>query len=445
VNHLCHPPSSLLARLRLASLCIALAGVCGTSLAQTRAAQVMVVTGSVVAIDTQGQRRQLVKGSDVRPGDSIVTGEGALAQIRMSDGGFISIRSATEMAIDRFVFDEKESSKSNFLVSLVKGGFRSITGLIGKTNPNAYQIRSATATIGIRGTDHEPMVILPGNPSLGAPGLYDKVNDGETFIRSERGMLALRRGQIGFAPAVPTQAPQALQRVPDFYKVDIKTDARDPKDAVTTSKAPEPDKPAADAAVLLRPSTAARRDALKDTDALSAVPGALPVTSLAVPVVGNLLAPSAAVAASPGSVLSTSATLLAPASATVSNSALLVSPITPLATVASPASTLVLNPNLNLLNSAATLTTPAANLIAPIVAAPVTTLTVPSVNLVAPMATLAVPVTTVAPITPVLAPAAILVAPIAAPVVTTVVAPVIAVPAPVLVAPIVTIKSIVVK
>jgi hypothetical protein len=402
----------------------------------------MVVTGSVVAIDTQGQRRQLVKGSDVRPGDSIVTGEGALAQIRMADGGFISIRSATEMAIDRFVFDEKESSKSNFLVSLVKGGFRSITGLIGKTNPNAYQIRSATATIGIRGTDHEPMVILPGNPSLGAPGLYDKVNDGETFIRSERGMLALRRGQIGFAPIVPTQAPQALQRVPDFYKVDIKTDARDPKDAITTSKAAEPDKPAADTAVLLRPSTTARRDALKDPDAVLVAPGitpgiTTPITTLAAPAAANVLTTATGVAASPGSVLSTNATLIGPASAAVSNAAALMPPTVQLV---SPAAALVLAPNLNLASPSVTLAAPAVNLVSPI-----STLAVPTVNLVPSAATMVAPITMVAPVTTVAVPASILIAPV-----TTVVAPVIATPAlvvapPVLVAPITTIKSIVVK
>jgi hypothetical protein len=411
-------------------MCVALAGVCGTALAQTRAAQVMVVTGSVVAIDTQGQRRQLVKGSDVRPGDSIVTGEGALAQIRMSDGGFISIRSATEMAIDRFVFDEKESSKSNFLVSLVKGGFRSITGLIGKTNPNAYQIRSATATIGIRGTDHEPMVILPGNPSLGAPGLYDKVNDGETFIRSERGMLALRRGQIGFAPALPTQAPQALQRVPDFYKIDIKTDARDPKDAVTISKAPEPDKPAADAAVLLRPSTAARRDALKDPNAvltpgttvqIAPVAGPPPISTMPVPTTGLATIPSLSGATSP--VLSTS----------VLSGASLISPTT---TLLAP-TTILLAPTTTLLAPTTTLLAPTTTLLAPTTTllAPTTTLLAPATTLLAPTTTLLAPATTLlAPTTTLLAPTTTLLAPA-----TTLVTQ------PVLVAPITTIKSIVVK
>jgi hypothetical protein len=245
-----------------AALVLVLLLSAGALLAQTRAAQVMAVTGTVTAIDGQGRERALEKGADVRQGDRIVTGEGALVQMRMTDGGYISVRSATEMAIDRFNYDDKEAANSNVLFSLIKGGFRSITGLIGRTNPNAYSIRTTTATVGIRGTDHEPVVVLPGAPGGVPAGLYDKVNDGETFIRTERGQLALIKGQVGFAPIVPDRPPQALPSVPDFYKIEVKTDARDPKDATSTSKAGDGDKVADPSS--LRPSLAARREALKD-------------------------------------------------------------------------------------------------------------------------------------------------------------------------------------
>jgi hypothetical protein len=166
---------------------LSMAGLAGSAWAQLPAARIMSVTGSAKAIDPQGRERQLEKGAEVRSGEKIVTADGALVQMRLNDGGFMSVRSGTEMVIDRFSYDEKNASNSSFLVSLVRGGFRSITGLIGKTNPDAYQIRTATATVGIRGTDHEPMVIpegVPGMTAMGAPGFYDKVNDGETFIRN---------------------------------------------------------------------------------------------------------------------------------------------------------------------------------------------------------------------------------------------------------------------
>lgn len=225
------------------------------------AARVMVISGSAKAVEPQGNERILQKGAELFAGDKVVTGDESLVQVRLHDGGYMSVRPNTEMVIDRFVYDEKDSSKSSFLVSLLRGGFRSITGLIGRTNPNGYQIRSKTATIGIRGTDHEPVVILetPGTPVLAPPGLYDKVNDGETFIANAGVVLPLRRGEVGFAPFSPDTPPRVLLKVPDFYKVDLKTDARDSKDGGDDNKA-DGNKRGANG--LLRPSLAARREAL---------------------------------------------------------------------------------------------------------------------------------------------------------------------------------------
>jgi hypothetical protein len=233
----------------------------GLAWAELGAGQVMVVTGSAKAVNAQGQERQLAKGAEVFAGDKIVTPEGGLVQLRLRDGGYLSVRPATEMVIDRFVYDDKNAENSNFLVSLVRGGFRSITGLIGRTNPAGYQIRTATATLGVRGTDHEPMFIPGGGPVGSAPaGIYDKVNVGETFIRNRFGELSLKPGEVGFAPAGSNLPPQVLQKIPDFYKVEVKTDARDPKDAADDQSGRDA-KPAAKT-TLLRPSLAIRKEAI---------------------------------------------------------------------------------------------------------------------------------------------------------------------------------------
>lgn len=225
------------------------------------AARVMAISGSAKAVEPTGGERALQKGTELFAGDKVVTSDDSLVQMRLHDGGYMSVRSNTEMVIDRFVYDEQDSSKSSFLVSLLRGGFRSITGLIGRTNPSGYQIRSKTATIGIRGTDHEPVVILdtPGVPTRAAPGLYDKVNDGETFITKAGVVLPLRRGDVGFAPFAADVPPQVLLKVPDFYKVDLKTDARDGKNSDRDSS---DDNKRAAGNGLPRPSVAARREAL---------------------------------------------------------------------------------------------------------------------------------------------------------------------------------------
>ncbi len=243
-------------------LLAALVCTVGQAWAQQSAARVMAVTGYAKIMDTQGNERNVERGTELFAGDKVLTSDGALVQLRLNDGGFMSVRPSTELVIDQFVHDEKVPTNSSFLVTLLRGGFRSITGLIGRNNPKGYQIRSATATIGIRGTDHEPMVVLdaPGMHSQDAPGLYDKVNDGETVLRSRNGELSLKRGDIGFAPFSSDKAPQVLIKVPDFYKVEVKVDARDAKDGGDKNKGN------ASTNGQLRPSLADRRNAQQAAD-----------------------------------------------------------------------------------------------------------------------------------------------------------------------------------
>lgn len=280
-----------------------LCGLVAPAWAQNSAARVMSVSGTASAIDPQGRERAITKGADVYAGDKVVTTESGLVQMRLHDGGYISVRPGTEMVIDQFVHDEKDANKSSFLVSLLRGGFRSITGLIGRTNPSGYQIRAATATVGIRGTDHEPMLILdtPGTQAQDPPpGLYDKVNEGETFIRNKNGVLALKAGDVGFSPITTDTPPQVLLKIPNFYRLQLRIDAaRDAKDAADG----KPDGPRRPGAVgdLLRPSVAARREALSNTDGKAAPVGIIaPVTAPATPAtVPTPVAPAAVAPTTP--------------------------------------------------------------------------------------------------------------------------------------------------
>lgn len=365
--------------------CVVGLGLAGSAWAQLPAAKVMSVTGSVKAVDPQGRERLLEKGFEIRSGEKIITGDGALVQMRLNDGGYLSVRAGSEMVIDRFVYDEKNASNSNFLVSLVRGGFRSITGLIGKTNPDAYQIRTTTATVGIRGTDHEPMVIpegVPGMAALGAPGFYDKVNDGETFIRNRNGVLSLKRGDVGFAPAIPDRAPAILQKIPDFYKVELKTDARESGDK-SDSKG-DANRKAADSTMLLRPSLAAR--AATTTTLLKDATLSPATTTLISPVTTTILAPVSS------TLVTTEPVLLSPTTTLIAPTTTLIAPIS----------------NTTLTTTSATLLSPTTTLIAPTTTliAPITTTTIaPTTTLIAPTTTLIAPTTTyIAPTTTYIAP-----------------------------------------
>ena len=306
-------------------MAVASSSASAQAVAAMSAARVMSVSGDVKVIDAQGTTRALVKGAEVRSGEKIITADGALAQIRLNDGGFMSIRPGTEMVIDRFNYDEKNAANSNLLISLLRGGMRSISGMIGKTNPDGYQIKSNTATVGIRGTDHEPMVIPPNVPALaalGQPGLYDKVNEGETFIRNQVGLLSIKKGEVGFAAVGQVNmAPQALKVIPEFYKIEVKVDARDPKEAAAIDALGRRTLTPTGGG-LLRPTTAARREALS-ADGLSVPIKSLDaVRTLDVGVSTTTIAPTTTTVAPIAS-----PTTLAPISATLSPTLTVVEPV----------------------------------------------------------------------------------------------------------------------
>ena len=107
----------------------------------------------------------------------------------INDGGLMAVRANTQVKLDQYVFNGREDGNERSLLSLIKGGFRTITGLIGNRNKDNYRIVTPNATIGIRGTDHEPVVIPAGAPGGFQAGTYDRVYRGATIIETDKGKL----------------------------------------------------------------------------------------------------------------------------------------------------------------------------------------------------------------------------------------------------------------
>lgn len=117
------------------------------------AAKLDFAVGNVTAVGANGAQRILGKGAEVGSGDAVVTGDGGRAQLRFSDGGMVSLQPGSEFKIDNYKFSGKEDGEEKSFFSLLKGGLRSITGLVGRTNKQAYKVTTNVATIGIRGTE----------------------------------------------------------------------------------------------------------------------------------------------------------------------------------------------------------------------------------------------------------------------------------------------------
>ena len=142
----------------------------------------------------------------------------------------LTLRPDTLLKIDVYRYDAAGAASENRSgLSLLKGALRAITGYIGRSNRDGYRIETPTATIGVRGTDHEPAYYPPperGERMEHEPGTYDKVNDGESFIRNPRGEVAVKPGQHAFVHHNGRVAPRVLARAPVFYQRHAEIDRR---------------------------------------------------------------------------------------------------------------------------------------------------------------------------------------------------------------------------
>ena len=180
-----------------------------------RAAKVALVEGDVTASSSGRQKRMLVVGDYIVEGDSIVTGKDGELHLDMEDGGYLSVRPNTKMRIVKY--QARGEATDTGVFGLLEGSFRSVTGWIGKFNRDKYVVRTPTATIGIRGTDHEPFVIPKGS-STGEPGTYDKVNEGGSFIQTPAGRAEVAPNQSGFVSYDKAAKPRVLKVIPMHFR-----------------------------------------------------------------------------------------------------------------------------------------------------------------------------------------------------------------------------------
>jgi hypothetical protein len=173
-------------------------------------------SGSVEA-QSYGRTRLLAKGDSVCVGETIVTQQSGMVQIKMIDDGLIAIRPQTQLKIEKFAYNGTDQDTS--LISLLKGASRFVTGKLGKLHPQNDLIHTPYATIGVRGTDHVATVILPGNISGYVTGTYDMVNQGITFIKTDKGEIDILPSQVGMAASM-AEAPAMLNGIPEFYRQD---------------------------------------------------------------------------------------------------------------------------------------------------------------------------------------------------------------------------------
>ncbi len=170
------------------------------------------LSGSASVTGQDGQSSAISVGMKIYEGDTLTSAQDGEVHIVTEDGGFIALRPDTVFRIDQYKAEGGDDDKT--FMSLLKGAVRSITGWIGKRDNEAYRLTTPTATVGIRGTDHEVTVVDKGDGD--EPGTYETVNEGSTVLKTPQGEIVSTPGKFAFAPRGRAVAPVFLARQPRF-------------------------------------------------------------------------------------------------------------------------------------------------------------------------------------------------------------------------------------
>jgi hypothetical protein len=166
-----------------------------TSVLAAAAGTVTHLSGTLSVQRPDGSVRILSQKSEVNQGDVLTTQRESYAQINFADGSSLTMRPETQLKIETFNFVQDRPQEDSSFMRLVKGGLRTVTGLVGKRgNQDAYKIGTNTATIGIRGSSGQTEVNPPNLPE----GTYHATFTGSYYLQNEAGITTIGEGQFGF-------------------------------------------------------------------------------------------------------------------------------------------------------------------------------------------------------------------------------------------------------
>ena len=177
------------------SIFLALLVLIFTELAFGAGAVATSVTGTAQVQTGSAPPRILRQGDELQQGDTVMTGAASAAVLKFDDGQVAALTANSRMTITAYQYNP-QTGGGNVLLSLIGGGMRAITGLIGKRSPSQVAYRAATATIGIRGSDGV-MIVTP---------------QGEVFVTVTEGGFSF---QLPGQPAVFIAQGEAIRARPD--------------------------------------------------------------------------------------------------------------------------------------------------------------------------------------------------------------------------------------
>jgi hypothetical protein len=147
-------------------------------------------------VERGGRRQPVVPGMELKPGDRLSTGPGSRLLVKLSEGSVVKLGEngtlqLAELSPTREVFKAA--------LGVLEGAFRFTTDVLAKSRKREINIRVATVTAGIRGTDlwgkqggdKQIVCLIEGKIEVGAQGEAPVTMDqARQFYQREKGTTA---------------------------------------------------------------------------------------------------------------------------------------------------------------------------------------------------------------------------------------------------------------
>lgn len=185
---------------------------------QAPVGQMIWVKGKVTAAQPGGTARSLERRSAIFEHDVINTSSGSTGEVGFTDTSTVSLQQNSQFSVDQYSYKPGDTSNNKSVMSLVKGGLRTITGLIPKGNTESYQMKTPVATIGVRGTQYS---LFYGRST----GLEIKIEVGKIDATNTGGTMTLSpcvgNGTVSCYPYAvvrsESSAPQSTSKIPPHF------------------------------------------------------------------------------------------------------------------------------------------------------------------------------------------------------------------------------------
>ncbi len=119
------------------------------------------IKNQVTAAEQNKASRRLARRDPVRELEVLETARDANGEFVLNDNTKLALGPNARLALDKFVYDPNKGAGGKVTINFAKGAFRFITG---NSSKEAYEIKTPTVSLGVRGTVIDGYVVDPNAP-----------------------------------------------------------------------------------------------------------------------------------------------------------------------------------------------------------------------------------------------------------------------------------------